>query len=73
MNDWLYTAANATGVAATCIFALLLIWYLIRYFAGAEGMRSRIFSKATNKLHAPTTTLPKVLIWVLAPSLSHVG
>lgn len=64
MNDWLYTAADATGIAATCIFVLLLVWYLIRYFAGAEGIQPKLFSKGPNGLHAPATALPKVLMWV---------
>ena len=64
MNDWLHTAADAAGIAATCIFILLLVWYLIRYFAGAEGRQPRLLTKCPGRLHAPTTPLPKVLMWV---------
>lgn len=65
MNKWLYNAADFAGIFATCIFILLLVWYLIRYFAGAESKQPRLFSKSTNKLPTPATPLPKVIMWVL--------
>lgn len=64
MNHWPDNTADAAGVAATCIFILLLIWYLLRYFFSAEGKQPGLFSKYPNRLHAPTTPLPKVLMWV---------
>ena len=66
MKNAVNTAAHITGIFATVIFVLLLIWYLIRYFTESLGYAPLIEKNRPMQLHEARTPLWQVVIWTLA-------
>ncbi|MBQ4090323.1 MAG: hypothetical protein IJC56_10680 [Clostridia bacterium] len=64
--------AKYAGVAATAIFGLLLVWYLVRYFTEAEG-KNLLCGKYAPRLHKPKTPIWQVLLWVAAAFIVSRG
>ena len=64
MNSSIDVITKYAGIGATALFALLLVWYLIRYFSEAEGcaVLSGKYAPRLNRCRAP---FRKVLLWVL--------
>ena len=57
--------ARSTGIAATAVFILLLIWYLARYFTESAGIAPLLPKKRPMRLHRTDTPLWQVLVIVL--------
>ena len=61
MQNSLDSISSLAGIAATFIFAALLVGYLVRYFSEAEGI-APFSGKYRPKLRKPATQFWKVIL-----------
>ncbi len=66
MKETVNTLARLTGITATIVFILLLIWYLVRYFTESAGHAPLAAGKKVMRIYHPRTPLWQVVLWVLA-------
>lgn len=66
MKNAVNTIARVTGIFATVIFALLLIWYLIRYFTESAGYAPLNEKRKPMQVREARAPLWEVIVWTLA-------